>query len=58
MVTVAEIAAYLGLSASRVRHVIRECGVQPVGGRWKAKLYDANEVLRHTGRHDRLAKSA
>jgi hypothetical protein len=57
MVTVAELAAYLGVTPSAVRHVVRRHGIQPVGARWKAKLYDVQEVLRHTGHHDRLANS-
>jgi len=57
MVTVAELAAYLGVTASAVRHVVRRHGILPVGARWKAKLYDPAEVLRHTGHHDRLSNN-
>lgn len=53
--TVVELAAYLGLSPSRVRHVIADHGVTAVGKRGRAKLYRPSDVLRHTGRHDRLA---
>lgn len=51
--TAAEIAAFLGVSASRVRHVIADHQVQACGTRWKAKLYHAPEVIRHAGAHDR-----
>jgi DNA-binding transcriptional MerR regulator len=55
VVTVAELAAYLGITPSAVRHIVRRHRIQPRGQRWKAKLYDPHDVLRHTGRHDRLA---
>lgn len=47
------IAAYLGLSEGRVRAIIAEHGIQPVGEMWKAKMYDPQEVIRHAGGHDR-----
>lgn len=56
LVTVAELAAFLGLSTSRVRHIIADAGIEPAGQRWKANLYRAGDVLRHTGSSDRLAK--
>ena len=55
VVTVAELAAYLGITPSGVRQVIRRHGVPARGQRWKAKLYDPHDVLQHSGRHDRLA---
>lgn len=55
MVTVAEIAAYLGVTPSAIRHVVRRHGIRPVGHSWKAKLYAPAEVLRHTGHRDRLS---
>jgi hypothetical protein len=55
VVTVAELAAYLGVTPSAVRQVVRRHGIQARGQRWKAKLYDPHDVLRHTGRRDRLA---
>lgn len=58
MATVAEIAAYLGVSASAIRHVVRRHGIEPVGHNWKAKLYVPAEVLRHTGHRDRLRSQA
>jgi hypothetical protein len=57
LVTVAELAAFLGLSTSRIRHVIAQHAVPAQGQRWKAKLYDPVEVLRHAGPHDRLLQS-
>lgn len=45
--TVTDLAAYLGVTPARVRQIIAEHHVEPVGRRWKAKLYDPNEVLRH-----------
>jgi hypothetical protein len=55
LVTVTELAAYLGITPSGVRDVIRRHHIQAAGHRWKAKLYHATDVLRHTGHHDRLA---
>jgi len=51
--SVAEIAAFLGLSPSRVRHIIAAHRIAPRGARWKAKMYDPVEVVRHAGVHDR-----
>lgn len=51
--TVAELAAFLGLTASGLRNVIHRKKIPPVGKRGKANLYDPAEVLRHAGRHDR-----
>lgn len=53
-VTVAELAAYLGVTPARIRQVVAEHGIRPKGHRWKANLYDAWEVIRHAGPHDRL----
>jgi predicted site-specific integrase-resolvase len=55
MLTAAEIAAYLGISASGVRQVIRRRKIKPAGQRWKAYVYDPDDILRHTGNRDRLA---
>lgn len=51
--TVVDIAAYLGVTPARIRQVIAEHGIAPTGQRWKAKLYDPREVLRHAGAHHR-----
>lgn len=56
--TAAELGAFLGLSASRVRHIIADHEIQACGARWKAKLYHGPEVLRAAGSHDRRAKLA
>lgn len=53
--TVVELAAYLGVTPSAVRQTVRRHGIQSRGQRWKAKLYDPHDVLRHTGHSDRLA---
>jgi hypothetical protein len=51
--TAAEIAAFLGLTQSGMRSIIHRAGIQPVGKRGKAHLYDPAEVLRHAGHRDR-----
>lgn len=54
--TVAELAAFLGISRAGVRKVISRYQVQAAGkGHFGAKLYDPRDVLRHTGSHDRLS---
>lgn len=58
LLTAAELAAYLGMSASGVRQAIRRNGVTARGAQHKAKLYLPADVLRHTGRHDRRASLA
>lgn len=52
-VTAAELGAFLGLSASRVRHIIADHEIKACGLRWKAKLYHGREVLKAAGVHDR-----
>lgn len=47
------IAAYLGVTPARVRQIIATHQIKPVGTAWKAKMYDATEVIRHAGSHDR-----
>lgn len=44
--TVVDLAAYLGVTPARVRQIIAQHGIQPVGTRWKAKLYEPREVIR------------
>jgi hypothetical protein len=54
--TVAELAAFLGMSRAGVRKVISRHRIQAAGkGHFGAKLYDAQAVLRHTGARDRLS---
>lgn len=55
LLTVKELAAFLGISESGVRQIVRRKAVQRRGtGDFKAALYDAREVLRHAGTNDRL----
>jgi hypothetical protein len=49
--TVVDLAAYLGVTPARVRQVIAQHGIQPVGRSWKAKLYDPREVIGHAASH-------
>lgn len=49
--TVVDIAAYLGVTPRRVRQIVAEHDIAPTGHRWKAKLYDPREVIRHAGRN-------
>ena len=51
--TVAELAAFLGLTPSGLRNIISRKHIAAVGKRGKANLYDPAEVLRHAGSHDR-----
>ena len=54
--TVAELAAFLGMTQSGLRNVISRRRIQPAGkGHFGAKLYDPRDVLRHTGSRDRLS---
>lgn len=56
LLTVAELAAFLGITPSGLRNVICRKRIRRRGtGHRKAALYDAREVLRHTGGQDRLA---
>ena len=51
--TAAEIAAFLGVSAGAVRQIAKRKRIAPVGKVGKANVYDAREVIRHAGAHDR-----
>lgn len=51
--TAAELGAFLGLTASRVRHIVTEYGIQHIGRAGRAKLYDPWEVFEITGQYDR-----
>lgn len=46
-VAVQLLAAYLGVTPTRVKQVIAHGKIQSVGTAWKAKLYDPTEVIRH-----------
>ena len=56
--TAAELAAFLGMTASGVRNVISRKRIAPVGKRGKANLYDSRQVIRHAGAHDRALAAA
>ena len=59
LLTVKEIAAFLGMTESGVRQVIRRNQVQRrATGHFKAALYAADDILRHTGAQDRLPKAS
>lgn len=51
--TAAELGAFLGITATSVRSIVKRKGIRPVGKVGKAHLYDVAEVLRHAGAHDR-----
>lgn len=51
--TVAEIAAFLGMSPSGVRQVVRRHRIRSNGRHGRALTYSPAEVLLHAGAHDR-----
>lgn len=53
--TVVDLAAYLSVTPARVRQVIAEHQIEPVGTRWKAKLYDPRTVIRCANIHRKSA---
>lgn len=57
MLTVPEIAAWLGMTQSGVRNVISRKNIQPQGKRGRHNLYSVQDITRHAGSHDRLARS-
>lgn len=58
MLTAAEIAAYLGVTPGYVRKVVATKGIQAAGKRGQAHLFDIDDILRHTGVHDRVCVTA
>lgn len=57
--TVKEIAAFVGMTDSGIRQVIRRKGVQRRGtGDYGAALYHPRDILEHTGGLDRLPKAS
>lgn len=54
LLTAAEIGAFLGMSSSGVRQIVRRNNIPARGKVGKAKLYDPLEVIRHAGAHDRM----
>lgn len=55
--TVVDLAAYLGVTPSRVRQIIAANHIKPVGQVWKAKLYPPREVIRVATRSRRTQAS-
>lgn len=55
MVTVAEIAAYLGVTPGYIRQIVATYRIQRVGRYGRAHLYRVADIMRHTGHADRLA---
>lgn len=53
LLTAAELAAFLGLTAAGVRSLIRNHGIEPSGKLGRANLYDARKVVDTLGPHDR-----
>lgn len=53
LLTAVQLAAFLGVGASAVRHMVREHGIRSRGKAGRAHLYDASEVIRAVGAHDR-----
>lgn len=53
LLTAAELAAFLGISASGVRQIVRRHQVTPRAREGRAHLYDPDDVLRHAGTFDR-----
>jgi hypothetical protein len=45
--TVVDLAAYLGTTPREVRRLVQKHGIEPVGQRWKAKLYEPRTVIAH-----------
>lgn len=56
MVTVVEIAAYIGVTPGYVRQVIAVHHIRRVGRHGRANLYRVSDIMRHTGHTDRLAQ--
>lgn len=54
LLTAAEIAAVIGVSASAVRHTVRRNSIKAIGkGDNGANLYDVHQVLEEAGWHFR-----
>jgi hypothetical protein len=58
MLTAAEIAAWLGVSAGRVRQVVAKHSIKANGKRGRMHTYRLDDITRHTGHSDRLANAA
>lgn len=53
LLTVAEIAVFLGITAAGVRQIVKRNNIGHRGKLGRAKLYDVRDVVRHAGAHDR-----
>lgn len=53
LLTAAEIAAFLGITAAGVRQIVKRNEIRHRGKIGRAKLYDVRDVVRHSGAHDR-----
>ena len=51
--TAAELAAFLGLTPSAIRSLIKRHAIEPSGKRGKAHEYDARAFIDTVGGHDR-----
>ena len=59
LLSIKELAAFLGMTESGLRNVISRHKVKRAGtGPHKAALYRADDVLQHTGTKDRLPKAS
>lgn len=58
MVTVVELAAYLGVTPGYIRQIVAVYAIQPAGRHGRAHLYWVTDITRHTGHADRLAQRA
>jgi phage antirepressor YoqD-like protein len=59
LLSVKEMAAFLGMTESGIRQVIRRNKVQrKATGHFKAALYAPDDILQHTGTRDRLPKAS
>lgn len=55
LLTAVELAAFLYVTPSAVRHMARQHHIQPVGKVGRAHLYDARAFVDTVGGHDRSA---
>lgn len=53
LLTAAELAAFLGITAAGVRKIVQRHQIKPKGRDGRAHLYDVDQVLRHAGVQDR-----
>lgn len=53
LLTAAEIAVFLGITAAGVRQIVKRHEIDARGKAGKANLYDPQEVLKVAGVHDR-----